>query len=61
MGGIHVIQEFPDILRSACCVYQTQIVWDGSLDMIKVEKIAVMYGTLLGIVRYQVCHVLYNI
>ena len=52
-----MIQEFPDILRSAHCVHQTQTVWDGSLDTIKVEKVSVMYSTLLGIVRYQVCHV----
>ena len=52
MGGIHVIQEFPDILRSARCVYQTQTVWDGSLDTIKVEKVSVMYGTLLGRALY---------
>ena len=56
-----MIQEFPDILRSACCVYQTQTVWDGSLDTIKVEKVSVMYSTLLNIVRYHVCHAFYNI
>ena len=56
-----MIQEFPDILRSTRCVYQSQTVWDGSLDTIKVEKVSVMYGTLWGIVRYHVCHAFYNI
>ena len=51
-----MIQKFSDILRSACFIYQTQKAWDGSLDTIKVEKVSVMYGTLLGILRYHVCH-----
>ena len=48
----HSVHFFPDILRLARSVYQTQTVWDGSLDTIKVEKVSVMYGTILGIVRY---------
>ena len=61
MGGIHVIEEFPDIFRPAPCIYQTQTVWEKGMNMMLVEKVSVMYGTLLGIVRYQVCHVLYDI
>ena len=38
MGGIHMIEVFPDILRPTPCVHQTQIIWDGGIDMIKGGK-----------------------
>ena len=52
MGGIHMIEVFPDILRPTPCVHQTQIIWDGAIDMINGEKVFVIYNTLLGILRY---------
>ena len=56
-----MIQEFPDILRPAPCVYQTQTVWDIGLDTIKVEKVSVMNDTLLGMVRCVMYYIMYGI
>ena len=36
--GIHMIEVFPDIWRPTPCVYQTQIIWNGGIDMIKGKK-----------------------
>ena len=43
MGGIHIIEVFPDILRPALCVYQTQTVWDEGINTMMVEKVSVMW------------------
>ena len=48
-------------IETCTLCYQTQTVLDEGINTMMVEKVSVMYGTLLGIVRYQVCHVLYNI
>ena len=61
MGGIHMIEVFPDILRPTPCVHQTQIIWDGGICMIKEEKISVIYDTLLGILRYVMYYKIYGI
>lgn len=61
MGGIHMIEVFPDILRPTPCVHQTQIIWDGGIDMIKGEKVSVIYDTLLGILRYVMYYKIYGI
>ena len=61
MGGIHMIEVFPDILRPTPCVHQTQIIWDGGIDMIKGEKVSVIYYTLLGILRYIMYYKIYGI
>ena len=61
MGGIHMIEVFPDILRPTPCVHQTQIIWDGGIDMIKGEKVSVIYDTLLGILRYVKYYKIYGI
>ena len=61
MGGIHMIEVFPDILRPTPCVHQTQIIWDGGIDMIKGGKVSVIYDTLLGILRYVMYYEIYRI
>ena len=61
MGGIHMIEVFPDIWRPTPCVHQTQIIWDGGIDMIKREKVSVIYDTLLGILRYVMYYKIYGI
>ena len=61
MGGIHMIEVFPDILRPTPCVHQTQIIWDGGIDMIKGGKVSVIYDTLLGILRYVMYYKIYGI
>ena len=58
MGGIHMIEVFPDILRPTPCIHQTQIIWDGEIDMIKGETVSVKYDNLLGILR---CFMYYRI
>ena len=42
-------------------ILASQTVWDERINTMMVEKMSVKYGTLLGIVRYQACHVLYDI
>ena len=61
MEGIHMIEVFPDILRPTPCVHQTQIIWDGGIDMIKGGKVSVIYDTLLGILRYVMYYKIYGI
>ena len=61
MGGIHMIEVFPDILRPTPCVHQTQIIWDGGIDMIKGGKVSVIYDTLLGILRYVIYYKIFGI
>ena len=61
MGGIHMIEVFPDILRPTPCVHQTQIIWDGGIDVIKEGKVSVIYDTLLGILRYVMYYKIYGI
>ena len=61
MGGIHMIEVFPDIWRPTPCVHQTQIIWDGGIDMIKGGKVSVIYDTLLGILRYVMYYKIYGI
>ena len=48
-------------IETCTLCYQTQTILDDGTNTMMVEKVSVKYGTLLGIVRYQVCHVLYNI
>ena len=61
MGGIHMIEVFPDILRPTPCVHQTQIIWDGGIYMIKGAKVSVIYDTLFGILRYVMYYEIYGI
>ena len=61
MGGIHMIEVFPDILRPTPCVHQTQIIWDRGIDMINGEKVSVIYDTLLCILRYVMYYKIYGI
>ena len=56
-----MIEVFPDILRPTPCVYQTQIIQDGGIDIIKGEKVSIMYDTLLGILRYVMYYKIYEI
>ena len=48
-------------IETCTLCYQTQTVWDERINTMMVEKMSVKYGTLLGIVWYQACHVLYDI
>ena len=56
MGGIHLIEEFPEIVR---CVPGTHTVWDGIPDTIKVETILscmvlFMYCKALSYIIYYI-------
>ena len=61
MGGIHMIEVFPDIWRPTPSVHQTQTIWDRGIDTIKGGKVSVMYDTLLGILRYVMYYKIYGI
>ena len=61
MGGIHMMEVYPDILRPTPCVPQTQIIWVGEIYTIKGGKVSVIYDTLLGILRYVIHYKIYGI
>ena len=61
IGGIHMIEELPDILRSTPCVHPTQIIRERGIDMINGEKVSFIYFTLLGILRYVMYYKIHKI
>ena len=56
-----MIEVFPDLLRPTPCVHQTEIIWNGGIDMIKGGKVSVIYYTLLVILKFVMYYKIYGI